>query len=100
MEGSPRGPQIEITVMQKKIRYSSEQKKIIKHDSGPALVNAGAGTGKSATIIGKIDSLSKQGDRANQILVITYGRNASNAFAMRLYKELGSAANGVCVKTI
>jgi DNA helicase-2/ATP-dependent DNA helicase PcrA len=83
-----------------KLKFTKEQQLIIHHATGVALINAGPGTGKSATLIGKIAWLLSQGIKPNEILILTYNREARRGFATRLRKELGPKATGVHVKTL
>lgn len=57
---------------------NEEQKKAIEHNSGPLLIIAGAGTGKTATIVEKIKYLiQKDLARPQHILALTFTEKAA-----------------------
>lgn len=65
-------------------RYSVEQQAIIEHQAGHAKVEAVAGSGKTHALVGRVMHLLEQGVLPEQILVIMYGRDPCNDFAIRL----------------
>jgi DNA helicase-4 len=59
-------------------------------DEDAVLVNAGAGTGKTSTVIGKIGYLVKSGIAApEEILALAYGRDAATELRERVKDRLG-----------
>ncbi|AJC49043.1 ATP-dependent helicase [Allofrancisella guangzhouensis] len=71
------------------MQYTSEQQKIIQHDiSSHALVSAVAGSGKTQTLIARIEYLLSKGVPADKILVLMYNKSAQLDFASRLKKIL------------
>lgn len=67
--------------------YNVEQKKVIKHDTGPLLVVAGAGTGKTSVLIARLLYLiEQQKARADQILLVTFTEKASYEIEERVDK--------------
>ena len=54
------------------MKLTKEQTKIIAHAHGPALVDAGAGTGKTETVCLTIKKLVNQGCRPENIQVLTF----------------------------
>ena len=64
-----------------------EQRKIIVSEEDSALVIAGAGSGKTLTIIGRILYLIKQGISPSDILVISFTKEASNNLKKTLIKN-------------
>jgi DNA helicase IV len=76
---------------------SSEQRSAIVHDDGRALVVAGAGTGKTSTILGKVAWLiSAKQARADEILVLAFNRRAAEEVKARLE---GASYHGMAVQT-
>ena len=66
------------------ISYNDAQARAIKAAPNPVLVLAGPGTGKTRTLIGRIEHLLEQGVRARQILALTFTRRAANELTTRL----------------
>ena len=85
--------------MSKIICYTKKQKRIMQHDTGVGVVGAGAGTGKTQTLIGTITTLLNKYVGV-KILVFNHSHDASRAFKVRLQHGLGYAADAVHVVTI
>lgn len=75
-----------------------QQKQAIEHVLGPMLVVAGAGTGKTSVLVERIARLLIDGHaQAEQILAVTYTRNAAAEMRRRVQqrvRELGQADGG------
>lgn len=69
--------------------FTEDQMKVINHVDGPMLVCAGPGSGKTATLVGRIKALIDKGIDADYILAITFTREA----AKELEKRIGSFCN-------
>lgn len=69
------------------IKLDKYQKKVIKNKSQNLLVIAGAGSGKTLTIIYKIKKLIKDGIKPNEILCITFTKSAATSLKQKLLKE-------------
>ena len=70
------------------IKYNSEQLLAIKHNPAPLLILAGAGTGKTTTIIARIAELIlKKNIKTSEILVLTYTVKAAENFKERLLRN-------------
>lgn len=68
----------------------AQQQAVVEHRSGPLLVLAGPGTGKTTTIIEAIAArLHRDDDPADQILALTFGRRAAADLRDRLVARLG-----------
>jgi ATP-dependent DNA helicase UvrD/PcrA len=66
-----------------------DQKKAIEHVSGPMLVLAGAGTGKTTVLVERIAWLiEQQHARPEEILAITFTENAAQELVGRVEKRL------------
>lgn len=70
-----------------KINLDKYQKKVIKNKSKNLLVVAGAGSGKTLTIIYKIKSLINQGVNPKEILCVTFTKAAAQSLQSKLQKE-------------
>lgn len=67
-----------------KTRLSQPQEAIVEHGLGPALVLAGAGSGKTTTIIHRVARMLAKGIAHNRILLLTFSRAAANEMSVRL----------------
>ena len=75
------------------MQYTSEQQNIIQHDvTSHALVSAVAGSGKTQTLIARIEYLILQGIKPNKILVLMYNKSAQLDFLDRLKKYVDSTS--------
>ena len=70
-----------------KITLDKYQKKVIKNRSKNLLVVAGAGSGKTLTIIYKIKSLINKGISPEEILCVTFTKAAAQSLQIKLKKE-------------
>jgi len=72
----------------------------ILHDEDNVLVVAGAGTGKTSTIVGKVAYLIKRCNvRPRDILLLAFNRNAAQEMQYRITKKLGTHGKGITVST-
>lgn len=72
---------------------TDEQRQAIEHVSGPMLVVAGAGTGKTTVLTQRIAHLIKNGHaKPHEILAITYTVNSAHDLAKRLALALRGSA--------
>jgi DNA helicase II / ATP-dependent DNA helicase PcrA len=78
-----------------------QQRVAIEHVTGPMLVLAGAGTGKTTVLIRRIANLIREGHaRPDEILALTYTNNAAAEMRERVQGELrGFDAKGLQVGT-
>ena len=65
------------------------QKKIVAHNNGPALVIAGAGSGKTRVITHRVAHLIQSGVPASSILLLTF----TNKAADEMTRSVGRAIN-------
>jgi len=70
---------------------SFEQQSVVDHPVGtPATVDAGAGTGKTHTVVARVVALHKSGAfPASKILLLTFARKAAAELRGRVLRELG-----------
>lgn len=80
--------------------YTEEQLKVIRHKEGPMLVCAGPGSGKTATIIGRIKYLVEECKITPQfILVVTFTNKAAQELKERCLSFLDET-NLPCIATL
>ncbi|WP_169126110.1 ATP-dependent helicase [Aromatoleum evansii] len=75
------------------------QERAATHDGGHCLVLAGAGTGKTRTIIARVAHLISTGTPAPRIVVITFTRRAAREIVERVQHQLGKMAEGLRAST-
>ena len=70
------------------IKLTLDQQKFVDHTSGNVLVSASAGSGKTSTMIKKLNDLIVNGCDLKQLLVVTYTNSAAAEMKQRLYSKL------------
>lgn len=68
----------------REISYNDEQQAAIEAGPGPVLVVAGPGTGKTQTLMGRVQALLAKGVPAREILCLTFTRRAAQEMRERL----------------
>jgi len=71
-------------------RLTWEQKSIVNHDTGHALVKAVPGSGKTTTLVKRIERLVKSGTDPRSILILMYNKSARISFSDKLKVALKS----------
>ncbi len=80
--------------------FNTEQQAAIDHPLAPLMVLAGPGTGKTATLSGRIDHLiTEVGLLPNRILALTFTEKAAGELRNRVGKQHGSAKRPLCAST-
>jgi DNA helicase II / ATP-dependent DNA helicase PcrA len=72
---------------------NEQQRRAAAHEGGPLLILAGAGTGKTRTLVARAAWLHAQGVQANRILLLTFTRRAADDMLARAVPGV-SAAGG------
>jgi len=75
------------------------QRKAAVSISGPVLVAAGPGTGKTLTLVRRIAYLVEQGARPEEMLAVTFTNRAAREVRERVTGYLGGAAAGMFIGT-
>jgi DNA helicase-2/ATP-dependent DNA helicase PcrA len=75
---------------------NEDQRRAATYQSGPLLVLAGAGTGKTRTLVARAAWLRSQGIQATRILLLTFTRRAADDMLARVTPSGASAAERVC----
>jgi DNA helicase-2/ATP-dependent DNA helicase PcrA len=75
---------------------NAEQAAAATHDEGPLLIVAGAGTGKTRTLVYRVASLIDRGVPPERILLLTFTRRAAHEMLSRAERLVGQASTRVC----
>lgn len=76
-------------------QLNAEQLAAVMHPGGPMLVLAGAGTGKTRTIVFRVARLLEDGVEANSILLLTFTNRAAREMLGRVAQLLGRDAGRI-----
>jgi DNA helicase-2/ATP-dependent DNA helicase PcrA len=83
----------------KRVDYASalnpEQLAVVLHPGGPMLVLAGAGSGKTRTVVFRVARLLEEGTPASAILMLTFTNRAAREMLTRVETLLGRDASQV-----
>lgn len=74
--------------MEKASQLNSAQQRAVHTLKGPLLILAGAGAGKTKTLVERIVEITKQGTSPSKILAITFTNKAAHEMRDRVYKRL------------
>lgn len=83
----------------KPIPLTEQQNKIADHVDGPMIAIAGAGSGKTATLVARAGRLIDQGISPRNILITTFSRKAATEIKARLAEQYGMNGEDVRVDT-
>lgn len=78
---------------------NDEQKECVKNLDGKYLVLAGPGTGKTYTVIKRLQALILKGIAPERILCMTYSRAGADEMKKRVLEELDESNNNVEIHT-
>ena len=75
---------------------NDDQRRAATHRGGPLLILAGAGTGKTGTLVARAAWLREQGMQASRILLLTFTRRAADDMLARAQPPDSSPAERMC----
>ncbi len=73
---------------------NDRQREAVEHGTGPLLVLAGAGTGKTRTLVARVARLIEAGTSPDRILLLTFSRRAAGEMIGRASRLLRDSAAG------
>jgi DNA helicase II / ATP-dependent DNA helicase PcrA len=77
-------------------RLNDEQRQAATHAGGPLLILAGAGSGKTGTLVARAAWLRSQGTPASRILLLTFTRRAADDIMARAAPPAAAASERLC----
>lgn len=102
-EESVEGEKAEIKWEYNKVNFkddlNEEQLDIVNNIRGPMLVIAGAGSGKTRTIVYSVAKLLSTGVKPSQIMLVTFTNKAANEMIKRVENLLGKKPKGIWAGT-
>lgn len=90
---------MELKTATKKITPSLKQQECIQALDGPVMVLAGPGTGKTFTVIQRLQYMLSKGIEPETILCLTFSETAAAEMKSRLVSQVGDVAKDVDVST-
>ena len=91
----PRVREVRGSVPDLAAELNPEQAAAATHGGGPLLIIAGAGTGKTRTLVYRVAHLIATGVRPERILLLTFTRRAAQEMLSRVERLVGSASTRV-----
>ncbi len=77
-----------------------EQQQAVMHESGPLLILAGAGSGKTTVLVSRTGQLLQKGAvRADQMCILTFTNKAARELKHRVQAKLGDKSKGLWAGT-
>jgi superfamily I DNA/RNA helicase len=76
-----------------------DQMKAVKHRGKPFLLEAGPGTGKTQTLVGRVNDLLDGGVNPSSIIVLTFSNKAAGELSERIALHRPEAATGIWIGT-
>ena len=76
--------------------FNTQQRAAVEHPPEPLLIIAGAGTGKTTTIVGRMAYLiQNQGASPESILALTFTNDAADQLKKKLTDEIGDSGSNI-----
>jgi DNA helicase-2/ATP-dependent DNA helicase PcrA len=81
-------------------KLTEEQKKIVYSEDKNILCVANAGTGKTYTLVHRVENLIKTGVKPNNILLTSFSRSANAELQNRIMEKVGEKGENIHISTI
>jgi DNA helicase-2/ATP-dependent DNA helicase PcrA len=78
---------------------NSDQKKAVEYKTGPQMIVAGAGSGKTKVLTYKVAFLLKNGYKPESILALTFTNKSANEMKARIIELVGKKAEAIWMGT-
>ena len=89
------------TLTREPIELDVDQRRVVEHESGPLLVLAGPGTGKTTTLVEAIaDRIERRNADPSQVLALTFSRKAAEQLRDRVTARLGRTTGSAICSTM
>ncbi|MDQ2726149.1 MAG: UvrD-helicase domain-containing protein, partial [Actinomycetota bacterium] len=75
---------------------NTQQRVAVDHDGGPLLIVAGAGTGKTRTLVSRLARLISEGVAPERIALLTFTRRAAD----EMIRRTGALTDGVVARRV
>jgi superfamily I DNA/RNA helicase/RecB family exonuclease len=83
------------------IELDADQRRVVDHRSGPLLVLAGPGTGKTTTLVEAIaERIERRGADPSEVLALTFSRKAAEQLRDRVTARLGRTTGSAMCSTM
>ena len=89
----------EYNVVDFESNLNDEQLEIVNNISGPMLIIAGAGSGKTRTIVYSVAKLLLSGVNPSEIMLVTFTNKAAREMTNRVEELLGKRPKGIWAGT-
>ena len=86
---------VDAQLVGKPIDLDADQRRVVDHESGPLLVLAGPGTGKTTTLVEAIaHRIEHRGVHPDSVLGLTFSRKAAEHLHSRVAARVGRTMSG------
>ena len=88
-----------VTAANAAVQFSQQQEKAIGFRKGVCRIVAGAGSGKTKTVVERVERMLREGVKPEEILMVTFTKNGANEMLRRIENDMGAKLPGLTVST-